>query len=172
VARDVADIRTQIFEREDRAAPWRSQFGWSRGPEPPVRILNPHVMVGIGGSVPTRETVYPLFPAGDLLFMTSEQMEMLIDAVEALGEQRPGGPPRMPRDMVSFLAAHVPVHGGMLGGIWSFASRPEVVSVTFTDEDRTMAEVGIRAYFSGGTLLMEKREGSWRVTGVGLTYVN
>jgi hypothetical protein len=60
----------------------------------------------------------------------------------------------------------------MLGGIWSFASRPEVASVTFTDEDRTMAEVGIRASFSGGTLLMEKREGSWHVAGVGLTYVN
>jgi hypothetical protein len=36
----------------------------------------------------------------------------------------------------------------------------------------TRAEVGIRMIASGGVLLLEKQQGTWRVTGVGCTYVN
>ena len=171
VARDVIEIRTEVFERETGAS-WRERFGWPQGPEPGVRIVNPDVSVRIGDGVPDRATVYPASVADDLLFMTSGQMEELIDAVDALAEQRTGGPPRVPRELLSFLTAHVSVHPGMIGSIWSFSFPPEVRSVTFTNAARTRAEVGIRTYFTGGALLMEKTPEGWRVTGVGPTYIN
>jgi hypothetical protein len=60
----------------------------------------------------------------------------------------------------------------MLGQLFTFATVPNVLAVRFTDEARTKAEVSIRAFSSGGTLLMEKQQGQWRVVGVGTAYVN
>jgi hypothetical protein len=96
-------------------------------------------------------------------------MGLLVDAMNVLaGAQRPNPP----QDQREFLSTHLPLELGMLGGVTSFASVPNVQAVHFTNEERTRAEVGIRTVSSGGTLLMEKQQGTWRVTGVGGTYVN
>jgi len=60
----------------------------------------------------------------------------------------------------------------MLGGLTSVATLPSVLSVSFTNAERTQAAATIRTYFSGGELFLEKAGGTWRVASVGATYVN
>jgi outer membrane protein assembly factor BamD (BamD/ComL family) len=168
VADDVAAIRGQIFALESPTASWRSSFEWKRIADP-VTIFNPHITVQLFGAVPTRETVYPTSAPKSAIFMSSEAMQLLVNALNALAEERP----RVPREMIDFVSAHLPADTALLGGAFtSFGSIPNVQAVTFTNAERTRATATIRTFSSGGALLLEKTGGTWRVVGVGGTYVN
>jgi hydrogenase maturation factor len=60
----------------------------------------------------------------------------------------------------------------MFGQLFTFAGVPNVISVRFMDESHMKAEVAIRTWSSGGTLLMDKQQGEWCVVHVGTAYVN
>jgi TolA-binding protein len=172
IAADVAAIRRQIFEREGPNEPWRASFQWSRGATPAFKVVNPDVFVQLVNEAPARQTVYPASDDATVLFMTSGAMATLVEAMNSLAENRAGPLPRVPPEMLNFLTAHLPAEPGMIGGLTSFASVPNVQLVTFTNAARTAATVGIRTWFSGGTLRLEKSDGAWHVVGVGGTYVN
>ena len=175
IARDVADIRTQVFERENPSAPWRKRFEWRPGFKPPYQVINPHITVALAGAVPKRETVYPTSTPDNTLFMPSEQMSLLVESLNALADDRrraEGRPVVFPRELMDFITAYLPAEQEMIGALSTFASVPNVLSVTFIDEARTRAEVGIRTWSSGGTLRVEKQEGAWHVTSVAGAYVN
>jgi hypothetical protein len=119
--------------------------------------------------------VYPGSAPENALFMRSEQMSLLAESLNALagdGSPRMGRPVAFPRELLDFITAYLPADQAMTGRLSTFASIPNVLSVTFTDEARTRAEVLIRTWSSGGTLRMEKQQGAWRVTGVAGAYVN
>jgi hypothetical protein len=59
----------------------------------------------------------------------------------------------------------------MVGTLFTFATIPNVSTVSFLDQARTRASVGIRTWSSGGSVLMEKTAEGWRVTGVTSAYV-
>ena len=174
IADDVAAIRGQIFALESPDAWWRSSFEWRRTADP-VAVFNPHITVQLFEGVPARETVYPASSPKSAIFMSSDAMELLVTALNALAEdvpeQRPL--PRVPREMSDFVSAHLPAEMGMLCCQFSwFASVPNVQAVTFTNAERTRATASIRTFSSGGALLLEKTGGNWRVVGGGRTYVN
>jgi hypothetical protein len=140
-----------------------------------VTIINPHITVQLVGAVPTRETVYPSSSPKSAIFMNSDAMELLAGALNALGEDVPDQRPipRVPREMSAFVGTHLPAEMGMLCcQFTSFASIPNVLCVFFTNAERTRATAVIRTSSSGGTLLLEKTGGKWRVVGGGQTYVN
>jgi TolA-binding protein len=161
IARDVAAIRTQVFDGST-SEPWRASFEW-RPSTARYQVINPHIVVALAGGVPRRETVYPASTPENTLFLPSEQMSLLVESMNAL---------TLPRNLLEFITGYLPVDQGMIGGLSAIASIPNVLSVTFTDEARTRAEVGIRTWSSGGTLRMEKQQDVWRVTGVAGAYVN
>ncbi len=168
MARDVADIRAQVFEQGGASSspgspgPWRASFQW-RPSKARYQVINPHIVVALVGGVPRRETVYPASAPENTLFLPSEQMSLLVESLNALTP---------PRERPEFITAYLPVDQGTLGRLSAIASIPSVLSVTFTDEARTHAEVLIRTWSSGGTLRMEKQQGVWSVTGVAGTYIN
>ena len=125
-------------------------------------------------TAPVRRWIYPTSVAGDVLFMMTDAMDMLVDEPTALAEnvpeQRLGT--RVPREMIDFLSAHLPAEPGMVGGLASFASVANVQSVTFTNAELTQARAAVRTFSNGGSLMLEKQAGAWRVVGVAGTYVN
>jgi len=174
IARDVADIRKQVFEQGNASAPWRASFEW-RPANARYQVINPEVVVALAGGVPKREVVYPASTPENTLFMLSAQMSLLVDSLNALvdaRDPRPGRPVPFPRELLDFITTYLPADRSMLGRLSTFASTPNVLSVTFTDEARTRADVVIRTWSSGGTLRMEKQEGAWRVTDVAGAYRN
>jgi tetratricopeptide (TPR) repeat protein len=168
IADDVAAIRGQIFALEGQHAWWgRVRDG--------VVVLNPHITVQLFEAVPTRETVYPASAPTSAIFMSSDAMDLLVGALNALGEDVPEQRPllRVPREMSAFVRTHLPAEMGMkCCQFTSFASIPNVQCVIFTNAERTRATAVIRTSSSGGTLLLEKTGGKWRVVGGGQTYVN
>ena len=169
VAADVAAIRRQVFEGEDPGAAWQLRFGWSNA-RPSFLVVNPHITVQLANATAARETVYPVSTLSPL-FMTTEAMTLLVNSLNALGEENPErrSVARVPVEMRNFLGTHLPLEMGMLAstGITSFASIPNVCSVVFTNAERTRANVEIRTSSSGGTLVMEKTAAAWRVVSVG-----
>jgi tetratricopeptide (TPR) repeat protein len=174
IADDVAAIRGRIFALEGQNAWWSSSVAARRSPDA-VIVFNPHITVQLFEAVPTRETVYPASAPKSALFMSSDAMELLVGALNRLGESLPERPssPRVPREMGDFVSDHLPAEMGMLCcQFTSFASVPNVQGVTFTNAERTRATAAIRTYSSGGVLLFEKTGNNWRVVGGGQTYVN
>ena len=174
VARDVADIRARVFDEGGTSAPWRASFQW-RHSNARYQIINPDIVVALAGAVPKREVVYPASTPENALFMRSDQMSLLVDSLNTLvdvREPRAGRPAPFPRELLDFITTYLPADQSMLGRLSTFASIPNVLSVTFTDEARTRADVVIRTWSSGGTLKMEKQQGAWRVTAVVGGYVN
>jgi hypothetical protein len=136
-------------------------------------VINPHITIALAGGVATRETVYAQTTRSNVPFMPSEQMELLLESLNSLsGERQASLPESFPRDLWAFLTAYLPADLSMTGQLFTFATVPNVLAVGFTDEVRTKAEVRIRTWSSGGTLLVEKQQGQWRVVGVGTAYVN
>jgi tetratricopeptide (TPR) repeat protein len=172
-AEDVAAIRRDIFEG-DQAAPWRSSFGLNSRERPAFLVINPHITVQLNNAIATRETVYPASSRLPL-FMTTEAMTLLVDSLNALaGEVRERRQfPNVPPEMRNFLGTHLPLEMGMLCCVvTSFNSVPNVQAVAFTNDERTRANVTIRMLWSGGSLVLEKTGGSWRVVGISDRYVN
>ena len=174
VAADVAAIRRQVFEGGDAGTAWQWRFGWSNA-RPSFLVVNPHITVQLLDAPAARETVYPV-SALSPVFMPTEAMTLLVNSLNEVGVENAerGSVARVPVEMRNFLGTHLPLEMGMLQstGVTSFASIPNVLSVVFTNAERTRAIVGIRTSSSGGTLVMEKADGGWRVVSVGDTYVN
>jgi tetratricopeptide (TPR) repeat protein len=174
IARDVADIRTLVFEQGGASAPWRASFQW-RPSKARYQVINPDIVVALAGRVPKHETVYPASTPESTLFISSEQMSLLVESLNALVSDRvpgAGRPAAFPRELLDFITTYLPIDQSMIGRLSTVASIPSVLSVTFTDEARTRADVLIRTWSSGGTLRMEQQQGAWRVTGVAGAYIN
>jgi hypothetical protein len=136
-------------------------------------VINPRIAVAMAGGVAKPETVYPQTTRSNVLFMASDQMELLVESLNSLsGERRGGLPASFPRELRDFLTVYLPADITMFGQLFTFATVPNVLSVQFMDEEHTKAEVAIRTWSSGGTLLMEKQQGQWHVVDVGTAYVN
>jgi hypothetical protein len=172
VVADVIDIRHQLFEREPMAASWRASFSWKA----PSRylVVDPQIVIRMGDQV-TQAAIYQSTATDNLLFMTSQESRLLVEAVNGLmGLQRPatGIVPAFPNDLKRFMETFLPIELAFMGGgLQSLGSYPRIPSITFTDAARTKAQVGINAWLSGGTIYMEKLDGAWRVTGVGGVYI-
>jgi tetratricopeptide (TPR) repeat protein len=172
VVRDVAEIRERVLYGEPASATWRSSFEWQFA-APHFSVIDTGVAVTLGDAAPVVETVLPINAGGNVLPFDSDHMTALtkaMNAVIAVIGRQPNG--LIAPEMLTFLKIHLPVDLGWFGVINSFRSIPAVLSVRFMDAERTRAQVGIRAFSSGGVLLMEKSASEWRVTGVGPTYVN
>jgi hypothetical protein len=173
LAKDVSDIRKLLLEDEGTGG-WKKQFSWTDA-RPRFQVMNPQVMVTVGDAVATRETIYPAFSSGTMLFMTSDQLELLVEAlITAVGDGQTGGCvfKTFPAEVLKFVGQYLPAETAFIcGGLRSFGSLPKVSSIRFTDAAGTHATAQIDAFLSGGSVDLEKVGATWRITNSHMTYI-
>jgi hypothetical protein len=74
----------------------------------------------------------------------------------------PNQPAGASQTIVKFWNRFFPMRPGHWGG-WDFASYPVITTIEFMNRERTKASVPVIIGYSGGTVLLEKIDGEWRV---------
>jgi hypothetical protein len=79
--------------------------------------------------------------------------------------QTPNQPAGASLDVAAFWKKYFWTQPGHWGG-WVFESYPIIDEIEFVNAERTRAAVKVTVGYSGATVQMEKKEGSWVATGL------
>jgi tetratricopeptide (TPR) repeat protein len=140
---------------------------------PPFVIVRPDVSVKLASGETTIRTVYQRFAdMPNAVFLNSEEIEVLSRLLYAAGGTRTREPrqvmetPHQPAgaavDILAFWNRFFPARGGHWGG-WVLETYPIITRIEFLDAARTKANALVTVGYSGGTLVLEKTDGVWKV---------
>jgi hypothetical protein len=121
----------------------------------------------------TEVTLRDPFPGLDnVVIVSSTQIHLLNGVITALGGTKrfvpasvmstPNQPAGAALDVLAFWKQFFPVIPGHWGG-WELQAFPRIGSITFLDEARTKAAVPVTIGYSGATVVLEKRDGTWHM---------
>src|SRR6185436_8530834 len=77
----------------------------------------------------------------------------------------PNQPAGASQTIIKFWNRFFPMRPGHWGG-WEFATYPVIRAIEFTNPERTKASVPVTIGYSGGTVLLEKIDGEWRMLAI------
>jgi hypothetical protein len=152
--RDIAEIRAVLIGRPDAAAPFV--------------IVNPEIAVRLSDGRTRRLTVeHAIRDVEHLLFLNEEQQRMLNEIVAVVGGER--SEQREGFDILGLWQRFFPAQrrlGGFRMGDRPRAeleTHPVIAELEFLDAERTRAAARVIRGHHGGTMVLEKHQGIWRV---------
>lgn len=183
LTRDVAQIRAAVFLPKGGgiyAEKGWNAFDWPKVP-PPFLILNRSVSVRLASGDVEQITVPPsAISPGIGLWLLPADIEMLGGIVNRLGGtatrqpasmlETPNQPVGNSVKIVTLWNTFFPCRPGHWGG-WEFQTYPSVPRIEFLDAARTKAEAHVVVGYSGATVTLEKRKGTWVATKIGSFWI-
>ena len=114
----------------------------------------------------------PLPGPENTLYLSEQDFELLRRTMATLGGSlryviasvmaTPNQPAGASQTIMKLWNRFFPMRPGHWGG-WEFATYPVIRTIEFTNRERTKASVPVTIGYSGGTVLLEKIDGEWRV---------
>ncbi|HET7696417.1 MAG TPA: hypothetical protein VFK57_11960 [Vicinamibacterales bacterium] len=145
---------------------------WPSAP-PPFLLVSGTVTVKTSDGQQTEVRVRRPVPGLDnVVFVSGDQLRLLNTVMTALGGTRrfapasvmstPNQPAGAALDVLAFWRQFFPAMPGHWGG-WEFEAFPRINRIDFLDAARTRAAVPVTIGYSGATIVLEKRDGVWRM---------
>ena len=145
-------------------------FNWESGGASYV-VLDPELRVkSSDGRVATIEARDPFPEVPNVVFLDARRRVLLERVMLKLGGtkrrawtsvmQTPNQPAGPSMDVLRFWQRSFPAQPGHWGG-WVFLTYPIVGEIEFIDAARTRATARVTVGYSGATVQMEKRNGTW-----------
>jgi hypothetical protein len=156
-----------------------SAGGWNArelpGALPPFLIAPATLLVQeSNGRVRTLSASRPLPGLENTLYLSEQDFELLRRTMVILGGSlrhvpasvmaTPIQPAGASQTIMKFWNRFFPMRPGHWGG-WEFATYPVIRTIEFTNRERTKASVPVTSGYAGGTVLLEKIGGEWRMLG-------
>ena len=124
------------------------------------------------GKVTIVPASHPLPGYENTLYLSQEQFDLLEKTIAILGGslrrvptavmETPNQPAGAAETIMKLWNRFFPMRGGHWSG-WELATYPVIARIEFTNRERTRAAVPVTVGYSGGTVLLEKIDGEWRL---------
>jgi tetratricopeptide (TPR) repeat protein len=176
--RDVVAIRNAVFRPRGGGVFETGRWNAFRWESAATRFftVDPELRVKSASGEITRITVFDSFPPLDnVIFLDDERRKLLERIMLKIGGtkrrpwtqvmQTPNQPAGASLDVAAFWKKYFWTQPGHWGG-WVFESYPIIDEIEFVNAERTRAAVKVTVGYSGATVQMEKKEGSWVATGL------
>jgi tetratricopeptide (TPR) repeat protein len=178
--KDIADIRDLVFRPKGDGVFTGTKWEGDpfSGGATPFLVVNPDTRVTLADG--TVENVSPGRPltsgGGSVLLLNADQQLVLERIITKLGGTKtrqpdsvmavPNQPAGPSRDVMAFWNRFFRMRPGHWGG-WMFSTNPIITGVNFTDAARSSASAHVTIGYEGATVALEKKDGTWRVLGIG-----
>ena len=173
---DVVAIRNAVFTPLGGGVYSKTHWNDYQWPAtlPPFLIVDPQIEVATADKREIDVVVRDPFPGMDnVVFMSNDQIVMLNHVMTTLGgtdRREPGAVMEVPNqpvgralDILAFWQTFFMCRQGHWMG-WEFLTYPSIRRIEFLDAEHTTAAVPVIFGYTGGTALLEKDHGVWRVT--------
>lgn len=143
---------------------------------PPFLIVNPTMRVTMPDETVRHVTLRRAIDGlSNVLFLDDDQLALMATMIRTLGGtdrrqpaqimETPNQPAGRAVTVRDWWNRFFPMRQGHWSG-WVFETYPIIHGVTFSNAERTRASVRVEVGYSGGTVLLEKQAGTWRVVDI------
>ena len=183
VEEDVMAIRNVVFRPAGGgvygAGGWNA-FTWPRTAAR-FLVVNPDLSVKLFAGETIRVRCSGALPGLDnVLFFDNDQIRFFSTMISHIGGNRrrqptavmetPNQPIGSSLDILALLNRFFAARPGHWGG-WEFETYPAIGQIEFLNAERTRATAAVIIGYSGTTVVLEKKDGIWRATGLTKSWV-